>query len=249
MKSKQVKRTQQKGFTIVELLVVVVIIAILAAITIVAYNGVTQRAVTSTLQTDLANSYRSLQANQIITGVYPADASSLKASGGNVYQYTVNNSANPPTFCLTATNTKVTTGYNISSVAGAPVQGLCSSHVQNPGGGSSAPVVTVQPSTSALFRYYDDDPMEYINLTSAATGNPTPTVVWQKRKDSGAWVNISDATSATLQEPVSYARGWTSSYYNGSSWSGLWTLRAAWTNPVGTTYSNASGVTTIYSVP
>jgi prepilin-type N-terminal cleavage/methylation domain-containing protein len=35
---------KQKGFTIVELLIVIVVIAILAAISIVAYNGIQQRA-------------------------------------------------------------------------------------------------------------------------------------------------------------------------------------------------------------
>lgn len=38
-----VGKTNNKGFTIVELLIVIVIIAILAAITIVAYNGIQQR--------------------------------------------------------------------------------------------------------------------------------------------------------------------------------------------------------------
>lgn len=38
---------KQTGFTIVELLIVVVVIAILAAITIVAYNGISQRAKTT----------------------------------------------------------------------------------------------------------------------------------------------------------------------------------------------------------
>lgn len=37
-------RDRRRGFTIVELLIVVVVIAILAAITIVAYNGITNRA-------------------------------------------------------------------------------------------------------------------------------------------------------------------------------------------------------------
>lgn len=37
-------RKKDKGFTIVELLIVIVVIAILAAITIVAYNGIQQRA-------------------------------------------------------------------------------------------------------------------------------------------------------------------------------------------------------------
>lgn len=42
----------QRGFTIVELLIVIVVIAILAAITIVAYNGVTSRANDSARQAD-----------------------------------------------------------------------------------------------------------------------------------------------------------------------------------------------------
>lgn len=44
------KQTKQKGFTIVELLIVVVVIAILAAITIVAYNGIQNRAKASSAQ-------------------------------------------------------------------------------------------------------------------------------------------------------------------------------------------------------
>lgn len=39
-----VLRTRNKGFTIVELLIVIVVIAILAAITIVAYTGIQERA-------------------------------------------------------------------------------------------------------------------------------------------------------------------------------------------------------------
>lgn len=45
---------QDRGFTIVELLIVIVIIAILAAITIVAYNGIQNRANNSAAQA-LAN--------------------------------------------------------------------------------------------------------------------------------------------------------------------------------------------------
>lgn len=45
---------RQPGFTIVELLIVIVVIAILAAIVIVAYNGVQSRANDSAVQSDLA---------------------------------------------------------------------------------------------------------------------------------------------------------------------------------------------------
>lgn len=44
---------RQTGFTIVELLIVIVVIGILAAITIVAYNGVQNRAYDATVQANL----------------------------------------------------------------------------------------------------------------------------------------------------------------------------------------------------
>jgi len=46
---------QTHGFTIVELLIVIVVIGILAAITIVSFNGVQERAKTTQAQTDLRN--------------------------------------------------------------------------------------------------------------------------------------------------------------------------------------------------
>ena len=48
------KFSKQKGFTIVELLIVVVVIAILAAITIVSYNGIQSKAQLSKVDSDIA---------------------------------------------------------------------------------------------------------------------------------------------------------------------------------------------------
>ena len=48
-------KQKQTGFTIVELLIVIVVIAILAAITIVAYNGIQNRAQITTVKADFSN--------------------------------------------------------------------------------------------------------------------------------------------------------------------------------------------------
>lgn len=60
------------GFTIVELLVVIIVIGILAAITVVAYTGITSKAKTSTIQTDLTNASKKLQMYLAEYGNYPA---------------------------------------------------------------------------------------------------------------------------------------------------------------------------------
>ena len=48
----------KNGFTIVELLIVIVVIGILAAITIVAFSGIQNRANNTTLSTDLSNAQK-----------------------------------------------------------------------------------------------------------------------------------------------------------------------------------------------
>ena len=63
--------SKNRGFTIVELLIVIVIIAILAAITIVAYNGVTNRANDTAIKSDLSNFARSVYLYEADKGTYP----------------------------------------------------------------------------------------------------------------------------------------------------------------------------------
>ncbi len=68
---------KQKGFTIVELLIVIVVIAILAAITIVAFNGIQNRASDSTAQQDLAVFHKKVALFNADYGYYPRDATDL----------------------------------------------------------------------------------------------------------------------------------------------------------------------------
>lgn len=59
------KTTTQRGFTIVELLIVIVVIGILAAITIVAYNGIQTRSQTAKINADLAMINKAIQAARL----------------------------------------------------------------------------------------------------------------------------------------------------------------------------------------
>jgi len=63
---------RQKGFTIVELLIVIVIIGILAAITIVAYNGIQNRGNDSRRDSDVSQLKKALEMYKVDNGAYPA---------------------------------------------------------------------------------------------------------------------------------------------------------------------------------
>ena len=121
------KQPAHSGFTIVELLIVIVVIGILAAITIVAYNGITLRARTASVQTDMKNSANLLANDNTVNNSYPISIAAanngqgLKSSPGTTYQYAYTSSGN--SYCLTGTNG--TTSYFSSSANPTPQSGTC----------------------------------------------------------------------------------------------------------------------------
>ncbi len=74
-------KTSTKGFTIVELLIVVVVIAILAAITIVSYNGITSKANDSASKSLLSSVQKKAELFYSEKGGYPNTTSQFQASG------------------------------------------------------------------------------------------------------------------------------------------------------------------------
>jgi prepilin-type N-terminal cleavage/methylation domain-containing protein len=137
--------TSRKGFTIVELLIVIVVIGILAAITIVAYNGIQNRARASSVSSALSQAAKKLAVYQVDNpDAYPADKAALDALGvkdtGDVtYEYT-RMSGTPNTYCLTATNG--TTSYKISNASTTPTAGGCAGHSQ----GGVAAITNIVPN-------------------------------------------------------------------------------------------------------
>lgn len=91
-----IRGQKQAAFTIVELLIVVVVIAILAAITIVAYNGITRQAKEATLASSLEQATKKLKAYQVQNGTYPASLATVWPGADLEYAY----SNVDGTFCL-----------------------------------------------------------------------------------------------------------------------------------------------------
>lgn len=63
--------SRQRGFTVVELLIVIVVIGILAAITIISYNGARERGMTANVISDLNNAQDTMEIDAIHSHEYP----------------------------------------------------------------------------------------------------------------------------------------------------------------------------------
>ena len=162
------------AFTIVELLVVIVVIGILAAITIVSYAGIQSSATKATLVSDLNSASTQLKLYQVLNSGYPTvngdgtpliDCASspavgsicLKPSNGNTFNdFKVNNSTSPQTFCMTVNNG--TNNYRVTNDS-APVVGTCSGdscqYILNNGLSTGSGVYWINPSGSRFQAYCD----------------------------------------------------------------------------------------------
>lgn len=120
-----------RAFTIVELLLVILVIAILAAITIVAFNGAQTRARASAASQALSQAKKKLELYKVDAGSYPATGSLASAGITNsdtTYQYTSTGTS----YCITATNGTVSY-YLDSTTHFTPTQGGCTDHTYEGG--------------------------------------------------------------------------------------------------------------------
>lgn len=110
----------ESGFTIVELLVVIVVIGILAAVIITTYVGISQKAIKATLAADLSNSAKQIEMYKVVNESYPTANNCtntqiteicLRPSSGNVFSYAVDNSSGIKTFSLAVAGS----GYSYST--------------------------------------------------------------------------------------------------------------------------------------
>lgn len=133
-------KIKQTGFTIVELLIVIVVIGILAAITIVAYNGIQNRASTATMHSDLSSSAKQMNLALVdsTSETYPtALPVGVKASQGVVLQLT--QTASNKTFCVNAYRSSPYTVASFDSVSGKIRDYLCAGVTIGSAVGGTAP--------------------------------------------------------------------------------------------------------------
>ena len=155
-------RKTANAFTIVELLIVIVVIAILAAISTVAYTGVSNRANDSVVESDLASLGKHLQMIHADTGSYPKGAYTVQSDGGSTSGH-VSHTPQGLHFRVSGSSYRQVD----PSVSGYANLIYCSG--PNLESGADSFKVTAQSSSMANFSYSSFSGLEQINSTASPT--------------------------------------------------------------------------------
>jgi prepilin-type N-terminal cleavage/methylation domain-containing protein len=201
---------KQTGFTIVELLIVIVVIGILAAITIVAYNGIQQRASTSVMHSDLSGAAKQMDVAKVDSPSesYPTTLpSGVKASQGVVLQLA--QTTDSKTFCVNAYRSSPYTVTSFDSASGKIRDYLCSGVTIGSSVGGSTPTaprgVNLAPALSSWTlaggTSYNSTTKEITFTTAGSVTSPLIRV--DEPTTATLWVESYTTTSAPSFTPSS----------------------------------------------
>ena len=125
----QSSKNKSRGFTVIEMIVVVITISILAAITIVGFNGAQKRARDSMVQAELANVQKQIQIFRGTSANFPTAINACPTPGATAICYTppsgvtmnyyVNNTASPAYYYINAKSG--TSNFRLGSEDPTPV--------------------------------------------------------------------------------------------------------------------------------
>lgn len=192
----KILRSRSSGFTLVELIIVIVVVAILATLTIIAYNGIRNRALDAGMQSDADTAYKLMANFYTINNYYDFNSlanGKLKVSGQNVYSTTVSGTFPTAIYSVLVTNPNSNDSYAIS-IGGASNTNVpilqTNPYITNPLIGATTDTGWCGPAPQTM------------SINSTGGGNPTPTYQWQimlpKNSTSGTWSNISGQTTFSL---------------------------------------------------
>jgi prepilin-type N-terminal cleavage/methylation domain-containing protein len=131
-------RSRRRGFTIVELLIVIVIIGILATIVIVAYNGIQARADEASLQSEIAQlNQKVLVYKATNSDALPTDATTGGLSVASNHQLYYRVTPDGKNYCLAANlQNNPTVAYSLVSTQSTVKKGTCQGYILVPGSAS-----------------------------------------------------------------------------------------------------------------
>lgn len=174
------RQTSSPAFTLVELLIVIVVIAILATISIVAYNGIQDRARAAAVSSALTQVAQKIAIWQVDNpGLSPTSLNDIGVANTDSLSYQYTQLDNGTNYCVTATQNK--TSYFLNSTnQTTPTKGGCPGHGQ--GGvqaitnqftnpqfeGPSVPVVQTGVSGVGIATYAGSKMAQATATTSAA---------------------------------------------------------------------------------
>lgn len=236
-------RKYSTGFTIVELLIVVVVIAILAAVTIVSFHGVTNRAKDSSAQSVAAQAAKKLVAFSALNAdSYPDDITSsdigLVSSATTSYEYRV--STDKKSFCLTTIKDSIS--YYVSDTSPTPTKGVCIGHSST--GRKPVTNLAVNPSVEVNANYYSGSAGTGGAITGARVVADTPfgqsfyRQIWTTSPTALAGVYVQYA--GTGANTVEANKAYTVRATVRSSWATATTLRIIWWNTTNNEISRVS---------
>lgn len=139
------------AFTIVELTVVIIVVAILAGLVVVGYNGVTKNAKATAVKSDLQQAMTKLGVNFAKNGSYPEDFSGDAAlvSSNTNFTYTRANNEN---FCLTGVSSEFDTVVFHIDQDKVLREGYCDVHQPTP-----LACFAFDSGTGTITDYYDNE--------------------------------------------------------------------------------------------
>ena len=228
----------KKGFTIVEVIVVIVVIGILTAITVVSYGAITHDTKVQGMQNDLQNAAGVLKKYRSDTGEYPATLAEADVKTVSDATFTYQRDYLSGSFCLMGTIDG--TSYIIESDSRTTQEGVCpivnvamnpGSEVSNWGvsGYFSSPVTRVSTSGGP------DPGYSFQTTTNSTTNNQGLIHSISDRAVGGVeytcsiWYRSVSSTSDGYQIIIAGRGATASGSYNGEGWGAKTvTLSTAW---------------------
>lgn len=157
-------RMKRDGFTVVELLIVIVVIAVLAAITTVGYRGIQQRASISTMSSDLQKAAKAFELYKVDNDSYPTTMPAGTVTSANIILSATSTSST--NYCINAYHQNdATLRVSYDSRNGLQNGVLCSGATVGTSAGGTIPIAKRGINIVPDFSHW--------TLTGTATYNPT----------------------------------------------------------------------------